>query len=72
MLYDCLVILGASIACSLFAEAISWLLIYRTDDYKKLKASIDKLQKRLDKKKDEIGSLSKKIRRRNSTDMKRL
>jgi len=60
MLYDCILIFGASLACSLLAEAISWLLIYRTEDYKKLKATIDRLQKRLDKKKEETSSISNK------------
>lgn len=31
---------------------LSWLLIYRTEDYQKLKITIDKLQKKVDKKKD--------------------
>jgi len=64
MLYDCFIILGASISCSLFAEAISWLLIYRTEDYKKLKATIDKLQKRLDKKKRRTRIFIKKEQQR--------
>ena len=40
-------------------EAISWLLIYRTEDYKRLKESIDALSKKLDKKKDTIAPLDK-------------
>jgi len=53
---DCLFILFASLCSALFAEAISWLLIYRTDDYQRLKNSIEKLQAKLDKKKEGTGA----------------
>jgi len=55
MIADCLFVIFASLASALFAEGISWLLIYRTDEYKRLKSTIDKLQNKVDKKKQEAG-----------------
>eukprot|EP01089_Gocevia_fonbrunei_P017736 TRINITY_DN583_c0_g3_i1.p1 TRINITY_DN583_c0_g3~~TRINITY_DN583_c0_g3_i1.p1 ORF type:complete len:178 (-),score=20.18 TRINITY_DN583_c0_g3_i1:186-719(-) len=53
MLEDCLIILFASFASALFAEGLSWLLVYRTENYKALQAKIAKLQLQVDKKKDD-------------------
>jgi uncharacterized membrane protein (DUF106 family) len=44
----------AALASSLIAEGISWLLIYRTASYKKLRATIEKLTKKLEKKKEAV------------------
>eukprot|EP01098_Paradermamoeba_levis_P006996 TRINITY_DN2902_c0_g1_i1.p1 TRINITY_DN2902_c0_g1~~TRINITY_DN2902_c0_g1_i1.p1 ORF type:complete len:175 (-),score=52.03 TRINITY_DN2902_c0_g1_i1:46-570(-) len=49
---DCLTIAFVSVLSTLVSEGISWVLIYRTDNYKKLKAAIDKSTKKLEKKKD--------------------
>lgn len=39
---DCYQILGFAIVFSALSEALSWLLIYRREDYKRLTASVDK------------------------------
>jgi len=52
MISDILFIVMASFASALFAEGISWLLIYRTDSYKQLKNQMDKLQQKVDKSKE--------------------
>ncbi|KAM9958390.1 hypothetical protein ACTFIW_001252 [Dictyostelium discoideum] len=60
---EVLFILFVSIASSLASEGVSWLLVYRTENYKKGKANIDRLQIQLDKLVDqesETSSLSKK------------
>mmetsp|Transcript_9690 Transcript_9690/g.16811 ORF Transcript_9690/g.16811 Transcript_9690/m.16811 type:complete len:178 (+) Transcript_9690:71-604(+) len=59
MYEDALLIIAVSIGSALFAEGISWLLIYRTDRYKKLKAEIDKTNKKLERKKEATNIISK-------------
>eukprot|EP01094_Clydonella_sp_ATCC50884_P029403 TRINITY_DN9191_c0_g1_i3.p1 TRINITY_DN9191_c0_g1~~TRINITY_DN9191_c0_g1_i3.p1 ORF type:complete len:188 (+),score=63.61 TRINITY_DN9191_c0_g1_i3:98-661(+) len=51
---DCLLIVCASLVSALLAEGISWLLIYRTESYQQLKASIERNSKKLEKKKEEV------------------
>jgi len=49
---DLLLILFTSCASALIAEGLSWLLIYRTAEYQKLKATVDSLTKKLERKKE--------------------
>jgi len=56
---DPFIIIFISLSSAIVGEAISWFLIYRTEDYKSLKSSIEKLSKQLDKKKDTITNISK-------------
>jgi hypothetical protein len=49
---DALLILGISVCTTLMVEALTWLLVYRTDQYQKLKLDIEKQTKRLEKKKE--------------------
>jgi len=56
---DCLLIILISFFSSLVAEGISWILIYRTQDYKRLKKTIDQLSKKLEKKKDSVPNINK-------------
>ena len=42
-MHDALTILAISIFAALVSEGISYLLIYRTEDYKKLKKAIEQL-----------------------------
>ncbi|GAM25144.1 hypothetical protein SAMD00019534_083190 [Acytostelium subglobosum LB1] len=58
MLFDIAYIVAISLASALLSEGISWLLIYRTDSYKTLKANIDKMQSQLEKLKEEEASES--------------
>jgi len=50
-LQDLLYVFLASLTSSLVAEGISWFFIYRTATHKKLKSTIEKLTKKLEKKK---------------------
>lgn len=65
MLADAILILCISIFTALLAEGITYLLVYRTDKYKKLKAEVEKHSKKLEKKKetgtDMSGGQKKKI-----------
>jgi len=53
MLVDCTIILLVSLVSAFFAEALSWLLIYRTEEYQKLRTTIEKLERKVEKKKQE-------------------
>eukprot|EP01091_Cochliopodium_minus_P000749 TRINITY_DN10661_c0_g1_i2.p1 TRINITY_DN10661_c0_g1~~TRINITY_DN10661_c0_g1_i2.p1 ORF type:complete len:175 (-),score=26.06 TRINITY_DN10661_c0_g1_i2:86-610(-) len=55
-LLDCLIIVAVSIGSNLISEAISWLLIYRTEEYKSLKEKLELNQIELDKKKEKYRS----------------
>ncbi|KAK2156200.1 hypothetical protein LSH36_219g01009 [Paralvinella palmiformis] len=56
MLSDTLLILFISVATAFLGEGLTWLLVYRTDKYKKLKAEVEKQSKKLEKQKEIIGS----------------
>ncbi|XP_057546114.1 uncharacterized protein LOC130825089 [Amaranthus tricolor] len=56
---DGLTILGISICTAIICEAISYLLIYRTNSYKSLKSAIDKSSKKLETMKTLESSSSK-------------
>ena len=48
--------MAASIGSNLISELISWLLIYRTDDYKDLKQKLEQIQSQIDKKREKYKS----------------
>lgn len=64
MLYDSLLIICISITTALIGEFFTWLLVYRTEKYKRLKAEIEKQSKRLDKRKETVGELVEKSLKR--------
>ncbi|XP_009318996.1 PREDICTED: transmembrane and coiled-coil domain-containing protein 1 [Pygoscelis adeliae] len=45
---------GTAAGTSCVAEGITWVLVYRTDKYKRLKAEVEKQSKKLEKKKETI------------------
>lgn len=68
MIADTLLILFISIATALLGEGMTWLLVYRTDKYKKLKTEVERQSKKLDKQKENLGetterSVKKKLER---------
>uniref|UniRef100_A0A6B0V2C6 Calcium load-activated calcium channel n=1 Tax=Ixodes ricinus TaxID=34613 RepID=A0A6B0V2C6_IXORI len=52
---DTLLILIISIFTALLSEGLTWLMVYRTEKYQKLKAEVEKQSKRLEKKKEAHG-----------------
>uniref|UniRef100_A0A8R1EMQ1 CLAC channel n=1 Tax=Caenorhabditis japonica TaxID=281687 RepID=A0A8R1EMQ1_CAEJA len=60
MLADCLLIIAIAFGTALAGEGITWLLVYRSDQYKRLKADMDKKTKKLEKKKQEVGDTNDK------------
>ncbi|GAU98265.1 hypothetical protein RvY_09436 [Ramazzottius varieornatus] len=55
MYADSVLIMVVSFIASVIGEGLTWLLVYRTEKYKKLKAEIDRQVKKVEKKKkDEV------------------
>jgi len=67
MLADTVLILFISICTAFLGEGLTWLLVYRTEKYKKLKSEVEKQSKKLEKQKEVAGesdrSHKKKIER---------
>ncbi|KAJ7375476.1 Calcium load-activated calcium channel [Desmophyllum pertusum] len=57
MLADTVLILFISVATALLSEGITYLLVYRTDKFKKLTAEVEKDSKKLEKRKENISDL---------------
>ena len=55
MLSDSLLILVISVFTALLGEGLTWLLVYRTEKYQKLKVEIERQTKKLEKKKEAHG-----------------
>lgn len=53
---DSLAVVGISFCTAIVCEAISWILIYRTNSYKNLRNSIDKAAKKLETMKTDTNS----------------
>ncbi|KAL1458554.1 hypothetical protein WDU94_008692 [Cyamophila willieti] len=49
---DTLLIVFISICTALLSEGLTWLMVYRTEKYQKLKTEIEKQSKKLEKKKE--------------------
>ena len=56
---DSLTVVGISFCTAFICEAISWVLIYRTNSYKSLRSSIDKAAKKLETMKTDSSSAAK-------------
>merc|ERR1712106_636841 len=52
---DTLFIVFISVCTALLGEGLTWLLVYRTEKYQKLKAEVERQCKRLEKKKEAHG-----------------
>ena len=74
MLYDSFLIIFISISTALLGEGFTWLMVYRTEKYKRLKSEIEKQSKRLDKKKETAGGelVDKSIKRKLDREEERL
>jgi len=57
---DGVLIVFISIFTALLGEGLTWLMVYRTDKYKRLKAEVERQCKRLEKKKETIGETNDK------------
>ncbi|KAB7497842.1 putative glutamine--tRNA ligase [Armadillidium nasatum] len=55
---DTIFIVIISICTALFGEGLTWLLVYRTEKYQKLKAEVERQCKKLEKKKESHGEMA--------------
>lgn len=60
MLSDSLLIIFISMFTALLSEGLSWLMIYRTEKYKKLQSEVEKQSKKLEKQKESLPDMSDK------------
>ena len=73
MLFDSLLIVLISISTALLGEGFTWLMVYRTERYQRLKTEIEKQSKKLDKRKENIGELvDKSVKRKLEREEERL
>lgn len=73
MLHDSLLIILISVSTALLGEGLTWLLVYRTERYQRLKAEIEKQSKKLDKRKETVGELlDKSLKRKLDREEERL
>lgn len=73
MLYDSILIILISISTALLGEGFTWLMVYRTEKYQRLKSEIEKQSKRLDKRKENVGELvDKSLKRKLEREEERL
>lgn len=64
MFGDSLLIVFISVFTALLAEGLTWLLVYRTEKYKKLKSEVEKQSKKLEKRKETFGETTDKSQKR--------
>jgi uncharacterized membrane protein (DUF106 family) len=71
---DTLLILIISICTALLGEGVTWVLVYRTEKYQKLKIEIEKMSKKLEKKKEAHGegNMDRSRKRRIEADEEKL
>ncbi|KAI5705214.1 calcium load-activated calcium channel [Diaphorina citri] len=71
---DTLLIVFISVCTALLSEGLTWLLVYRTEKYQKLKTEIEKQSKKLEKKKEAIEStlLDKNVKKKIEREEERL
>ncbi|XP_059149230.1 calcium load-activated calcium channel-like [Physella acuta] len=52
MLSDCILIVFISVCTAFLGEGLTWIMVYRTEKYKKLKAEVEKQSKKLEKQRE--------------------
>ncbi|KAK5977884.1 B5 domain-containing protein [Trichostrongylus colubriformis] len=73
MLSDCLLIIAIAFCTALAGEGLTYLLVYRSEQYKRLKTEMERKTKRLEKKKQEAGEVvDKNAKKRLERDEERL
>ncbi|KAK6023532.1 hypothetical protein OSTOST_10678 [Ostertagia ostertagi] len=73
MLSDCLLIIAIAFCTALAGEGLTYVLVYRSEQYKRLKSEMERKTKRLEKKKQEAGEVvDKNAKKRLERDEERL
>ncbi|XP_064396498.1 calcium load-activated calcium channel-like isoform X2 [Halichondria panicea] len=60
MYEDAFLIVFIAMCTAFLSEGILYLFVYRTDSYKRLKATVEKQSKKLEKKKEQLGEVASK------------
>ncbi|KAI6243863.1 Phenylalanyl-tRNA synthetase beta subunit [Aphelenchoides fujianensis] len=60
MLSDCFLIIAIAVFTALLGEGLTWVLVYRSEEYKRLKDLMERKTKRLEKKKENTESSTSK------------
>ncbi|XP_055319363.1 calcium load-activated calcium channel [Sitodiplosis mosellana] len=70
---DTVLIIFISLCTAFLGEGLTWLLVYRTDKFQKLKTEIEKQSKKLEKRKETLGdSLDKQHKKKIERDEEKL
>ena len=64
MFADTLLIVFISVCTALLAEGITWLLVYRTEKYKKLKSEVERQSKRLERRRETVSEFAGKLQKK--------
>ena len=73
IILDSILIVFISISTALLGEGLTWLMVYRTEKYQRLKVEIEKQSKKLDRKKEKVGELvDKSLKRKLDREEERL
>uniref|UniRef100_A0A914WS32 Calcium load-activated calcium channel n=1 Tax=Plectus sambesii TaxID=2011161 RepID=A0A914WS32_9BILA len=72
MLSDCLLIIFIAMGTALLGEGLTYVLVYRSDQYKRLKSEIEKKTKKLEKRKDQVADADRNSKRKIEREEERL
>ncbi|CAF4225110.1 unnamed protein product [Adineta steineri] len=64
MIGDTILIIFISVATALLGEGLTWLLVYRTEKYQRLKGEVEKQSKRLERQKETVSEAADKVQKR--------
>jgi len=64
MLADYLLIIAIAIFTALIGEGLTYVLVYRSDEYKRLKSEVEKKTKKLERKKDNVADADRNSKRK--------
>ncbi|KAI6173870.1 Phenylalanyl-tRNA synthetase beta subunit [Aphelenchoides besseyi] len=67
MLSDCILIIAIAVFTALLGEGLTYILVYRSDEYKRLKSTMERKTKRLEKQKETVTSGQKQQKKEDRT-----
>ncbi|KAI6227038.1 Phenylalanyl-tRNA synthetase beta subunit [Aphelenchoides besseyi] len=72
MLSDCILIIAIAVFTALLGEGLTYILVYRSDEYKRLKSTMERKTKRLEKQKETVTSGQKQQKKKIEREEERL
>ncbi|KAG9510904.1 Calcium load-activated calcium channel, partial [Fragariocoptes setiger] len=64
MYLDSILIIFISLSTASLGEGLTWLMVYRTEKYQRLRAEVDRQSKKIEKLKENVGELLDKTRKK--------